>query len=232
MFPNSARAPASPRSAKGCKRRQAVAESNRLYAAMPLSKSPAIVVPVEVRKTTSTQAKDRMTTERRPLTARRSCPRVVFCLGIALARHRGEDRGRRRIPGGSILCGRGSRCGSPAARVRRLSPRSPPFRRGREGPHCLDRHVPCFAVFKANAIPVVSSGASETTTTSCCPSCSVQLYCVSGPPCATNTARRFAREPHGATRRPRHAEGEGHLPRRRIRRDFLRRGHPTAVLVR
>src|SRR5580704_17904816 len=28
------------------------------------------------------------------------------------------------------------------------------------------------------------------------------------------------------------AEGEGHLPRRRIRRDLLRRGHPTAVLVR
>ncbi len=71
MFPTRACALASPCSAKGRKSRQAVAESDRLYAATPFSKSPAIVLLAKFRKTKSTPAKDHMLAGRRPMTARR-----------------------------------------------------------------------------------------------------------------------------------------------------------------
>ena len=73
MPPTSACALASPCSAKGRNSRQAVAASDRLYAATPFSKSPAIVLLAKFRKTKSTPAKaakDHMLVGRRPPTAR------------------------------------------------------------------------------------------------------------------------------------------------------------------
>lgn len=158
MLPTRTCAPASPRSAKGCKARQAVTESNRLYAATPFSKSPAIVLLAEFRKTTSTPAKDRMTVERRRLTARGSCSEIVFGLGIGFAHHhRGEDAenrmgtssvsvatlsaldqrsiGSRRLRGGARPLRRSESIGSSASpgheiRERSLPPRSPNRRSG------------------------------------------------------------------------------------------------------